>query len=114
MRIFTDHKVSGSIRTAVNRHWDHRVEKDFYHQKCIIDKDNFDLMWWDGIEGAMKSFPKLYRNWLTKQVADFSSNNLQQAYWVREEDEESQTPLCPCCNSWIESTMHMTRCPAPG
>ena len=62
----------------------------------------------------MNSFPKLYRNWLTKQVADFSGTNLQQTYWSRDTDEQSRSPLCPCCQSWVESTMHMTRCPSPG
>ena len=103
LRISTNKRVTGSIRAAIDRHWGHSTAKRFFNDTSIISTANFDLVWWDGVETATKSFPKLYRLWLTKQVTECCRSNLQMSYC-----DDDNDPLCPCCHSHIESIMHMT------
>ena len=68
VRITIDgHKVGGDIKKAVNEHWSYRTAKALYHSKGIIDKRDFDFVYWDAVEAAGKSFPKRFRDFITKQ-----------------------------------------------
>ena len=59
MRVETNGtKVDGSPRAALQRHWGYATAKEFYHSKRMINKYEFQLVWWDGCEKAMVGFPK--------------------------------------------------------
>jgi len=103
-------KVTGSLRRAIDNHVGHEAARDFYDRQRIISSENFDLVWWDGLEATMMEFPKLFRVWLTKHVSEFAGTNLQLSHW----HEGTTTNLCPSCEQEVESTMHITRCRDPG
>ena len=50
-------KVTGSPRNSIAKHWGETTARQFYHNKHIINKYDFDLVWWDGSEKAMYDFP---------------------------------------------------------
>ena len=35
-----------------------------------VSGEDFPKIWWDTIEHLMKTYPKMYRVWLTKHVSD--------------------------------------------
>ena len=47
------------------QHWAYKTAKKLYHDKEIIDKQEFHLVWWDGVEKVLLLFPKMFRVWLT-------------------------------------------------
>lgn len=104
-----DEKITGSVRTALVRHWGYSYAKKFYNEKHIVSEQNFRLIWWDGLGLTLKSFPKMFRVWLTKHVSEFCGTNYQMSHW-----SDDHEPICPCCGIAIESTTHITRCQSPG
>ena len=59
MRVETNGtKVNGSPRAALERHWGYTAAKEFYHAECMINKYDFQIVWWDGAKKAMVGFPK--------------------------------------------------------
>lgn len=105
----SDEKVTGSLRKAFERFWGATVARQFFHDKHIVNKSNFNLIWWEGMAKVMDGFPKLYRLWVTKHVSEFCGTNKQMWYWDNNND-----PKCPCCGREEEHTMHITRCRSPG
>jgi hypothetical protein len=51
--------------------------------KDIVQKEDFHLVWWDGLGAAMALYTKIYLLWLTKQVSDFYGNNVHLYYWSK-------------------------------
>ena len=93
------HKLTGSPKKAFERHWSTQAAREFFHRKDIVSKEDFHLVWWDGLEKVNYSFPKMLRTWLTKQSADCCGTNKRIAYW-----NPSQSPLCPSCGDYIETS----------
>ena len=63
-------KLTGSPKNTFDRHWSTRAAQSFFHRKDIVSKGDFHLVWWDGLEKVVVSFPKILRTWLTKHCAD--------------------------------------------
>ena len=70
-------KVTGSPRTSIVKHWGDNAARQLYHDKHIINKIDFDLVWWDGSEKAVYDFPKMFRVFVTKQTSKFCGTNRQ-------------------------------------
>ena len=102
-------KVTGSATKALERHWGTREARSFFNSQQIIDTENFHLVYWDGMEKVMSEYPRMFRNWVTKHVAECCGTNLQLSYW-----NKSHSPMCPCCGTARETTMHITRCQSEG
>ena len=103
-------KVTGSLRKAFESFWGAKEAHQFFHDKHIVHKTSFNLVWWEGMAKVMSSFPRLYRNWVTKHVSEFCGTNQQMWYW----DKSKNDPKCPCCGVVDENTMHITRCQSSG
>ena len=104
-------KATGSLVRSCTMHWGTREARVRLDKACIVSSYNFDKVWWKGLGLAMKRSPKMYRMWLTKQVAECAGTNMQLSYW----DKTNQTDnRCPHCKEALEYTMHMTRCTHPG
>ncbi len=73
-------------------------------------KEDFHLVWWDGLRATMSGYPKMYRVWLTKHVSKFCGRNIQQFYWSK----DLHSPKCDSCGVQDEYTMHICRCKDPG
>ena len=102
-------KVTGSLKKAFESFWGAEKARQFLHDKHIVHRANFNLVWWEGMSKVMTGFPKLYRNWITKHVSEFCGTNMQLWHWDKKND-----PKCPCCGLVDEHTTHITRCTAEG
>ena len=103
-------RVCGSPRQALEADWGYRSARKLFHDKDILCKDDFHLVWWDGLADAMARYPKMYRVWLTKHVSGFCGNNVQQYYWSRGD----HSPKCEFCGTEDEYNSHICRCDDPG
>jgi hypothetical protein len=102
-------KVTGSLRSAFNQHWSHRTAREFFHERGIVSKYEFHLIWWDGVEKAMFGFPQMFRTFVTKQCSKFCGTNRQLA-----RIDPTIANICPSCGQNDESSKHITRCKDPG
>jgi hypothetical protein len=68
-------KVTGSLKKAFSYHWSHKEAKSLFHKKRIVSKYKFEMIYWDGVEAAGHSFPKKFRDFVTKQVSKFCGTN---------------------------------------
>ena len=68
-------KVTGSLKMAFERYWGVKQARKLYHDKSIIIGYNFNLIWWDRVEAVMHRHPKMFRNWVTKQVSGSCGTN---------------------------------------
>ena len=102
-------KLTSSPKQAVDDFWGHRCAKQLYHTRGIIDRLNFRLVWWDGVDTVNKKVPKSFSVWLTKQTSHFAGTN-RQLHRI----DASVDNVCPSCGKGDESVKHITRCTDEG
>ena len=85
-------KITASPTTALAKHWAYNTAKKLYHENELIHKNDFHLVWWDGVEKVLLSFPTMFRVWLTKHVAKCCATNRQLA-----RIDKSVKNVCPSC-----------------
>jgi len=98
-------KVTGSLKKAFSNHWSHEEAKSLFHKKRLVSKYEFELVYWDGVEAAGRSFPKKIRDFVTKQVSKFCGTNRQLS-----RIDSTIDNVCPSCGKRDESSKHITRC----
>jgi hypothetical protein len=103
-------KVSGSIREALEVDWGYRAAEYLFEEKGIVRRQDFHLIWWEGLGAVMARYPKMYRVWLTKHVSEFCGNNVQLYYW----SQGVHSPKCESCGTYDEYTTHIGQCRDPG
>ncbi len=103
-------RVSGSPRQALEVDWGFCAAQELYDTKNVILREDFHLVWWEGLGATMSSYAKMYRVWLTKHVSDFCRNNEQQYYW----SNGAHSPTCKSYETQDEYTMHICCCTDPG
>ena len=102
-------RVTGSPTEAIVNFWGSKVARDLFHSRKIIHRRVFNMVYWDGVEAAMKEFPELFRVWVTKQVSHFCGTNRQLS-----KIDPTVENVCPSCGGRNETTSHITRCPEEG
>jgi hypothetical protein len=108
--IMTDgRRVSGSPKEAILELWGERVAIELFHRRKIVAKQLFPYVYWEGMHQVMRSFPVMFRTWITKHVSHFNGTNRQLSRW-----DGTVRNVCPNCNRNDESTTHINRCPDPG
>ncbi len=90
--------------------WGFRAARSLFAEKNIVQKRDFDLVRWEGLQLAMSKYPKMYRVWLTKHMLEFCENNVQMYYWSK----GKHSPKCNFCGTEDEYTMNICRCQDPG
>jgi ribonuclease HI len=103
-------RVRGSPRLALDADWGYRYARKLFHEKDIVCREDFHLVWWEGMAETMSRYPKMYRVWMTKHVSGFCGNNVQQYYW----NKGDHSPKCEFCGWEDEYTSHICRCEDPG
>jgi hypothetical protein len=73
-------RVCTSPQQSLEKDWGYQTAQSLYAKKDIIRKEDFHLVWWDGLDSAMAGYPKMYRVWLTKHVSEFCGSNVQLYY----------------------------------
>lgn len=102
-------KLTSSPKRAFDKFWGYRTAKTLYAQRKIISRQDFHLVWWDGVERFNYKVPKMFSVWLTKQTSHFAGTNLQ---LHRINNDECSS--CPSCGFKNESVQHLTRCKDAG
>ena len=69
----------------------------------------FDKIYWPGVEHVMKTFPRGFRNWVTKQVSGMCECTGVRCRWTK--DLENR---CPSCGGTNDTATHVTRCADQG
>lgn len=103
-------RVRGSPRQALESDWGYRAARELFSSKNIVMKEDFHLVWWEGVGDTMAQYPKMFRVWLTKHISEFCGSNVQQYYWSK----GLHSPKCDSCQVHDEYTMHICRCRDPG
>ncbi len=103
-------RVSGSPWQALEADWGYHAALELYDAKDIICREDFHLIWWEGLGATMFSYPKMYWVWLTKHVLEFCGNNMQQYYW----SNGVHLPKCESCGTHNKYMMHICHCKDPG
>ena len=98
-------KVTHNPRVAISNHWGGQVARQLYHDRNIVHKRDFPLVYWTGVEQVMSSYPEMFRTWVTKQVSHFCGTNRQ----LSRIDPEVINK-CPNCGCVDESPSHITKC----
>ena len=98
-------KVTGSLKLAIERSHGSKVAQQLYDEESILARNDFHLVWWDGVGAVMRRYPKQFRNWVTKQVSGAGGTNHELA-----KIDTTVLDVCPNCNYTPETTKHMTRC----
>ena len=90
-------KITGSLRQEIDNLTGNQVACEYLAKSGWISTDNFPKVWWDGMETLMKSYPKMYRVWLTKHVLGFCGTNKLMLYW-----KKNWSVLCSFCSAVVE------------
>ncbi len=85
-------KTTSPIRPALETHWGKTEAHHFFNFKNIVHTHNFDLIWWDGVNIAMASYPKMFQVFISKQVPGWCGSNSKQSLW-----ETTISNMCPNC-----------------
>jgi hypothetical protein len=102
-------RVSGSPRQVLEADLGYCPALELYDTKDIIWKEDFHLVWWEGLGATIASYPKMCPVWLTKHVFNFCGNNVQQYYW----SNGAHLPKCESCRTHNECMMHIYHCKDP-
>ena len=102
-------KMTGSPRKAFEAYWGEATARQFYHDKRLVSKYDFHLVWWDGAGTAMNDFPKMFRTYVTKNTSKFCGTNRQLSRW-----DPSVKNICLSCGKDDEPSEHITLCQDEG
>ena len=81
------------------------MARRLYHDRSIIHKRDFHLVYWDGVEEVMTSYPEMFQTWVTKHVSHFCGTNRQLS-----RIDPAISNACPSCGCPDESPGHITKC----
>ena len=102
-------KISGSPIEAIYDWHGYNTAKRLFEIRGIVSTQHFDLIFWRGMEKAVKKFPPMFTTWIAKHVSHFCGTNRQLSKM-----DGSVKNICPSCGHPDESTSHITRCSDPG
>ena len=100
-------KVTGSLKKTFERYWGAKQAHVLYHEESILSGYDFNLIWWDGVGAVMHRYPKMFRNWVTKQVSGSGGTNHELS---KMDVTDTVIDECPNCQYTPETSKHMTRC----
>jgi hypothetical protein len=108
----TGEKATGSIATALSKWRGRRMCRALFERKRMGSRilwSQYDYIYWEGMEHVMKSFPRRFRNWVTKQVSGMCGCTAARAHWIKDLVDK-----CPSCGKKGDTSTHVTRCEDPG
>ena len=102
-------KITSSPASSIHRWWSYKTARALFHNKKMIDIEDFDLIYWKGMGKVMKEYPRMFRIWVTKHVSHFCGTNRQ-----LNRIDKTVSNVCPSCGRENEDTHHITTCSDPG
>jgi hypothetical protein len=101
--------VTRSPKNVITELWGEQVAQVLYNRWGVVSKKNFPFVYWEAMERVLKSFPEMFRVWVTKDVSHFQGTN-QQLSRV----DKLVLNVCPSCKCHDKPTSHITWCHNPG
>ena len=102
-------KAIGPVANALSKWRGRRMCRHlFANRKRMGSKvawHQYDNSYWAGIEHVMKSYPRRFRNWATKQVSGMCGCTSARAHWVKDLEDK-----CPSYGKKGNTSTHVTRC----
>jgi hypothetical protein len=106
VRIYIDRqKVTSSIKATLYTSWGRRQANKLFKNRRTLQDDQFNRVFWDGLNETMRKLSKPLQLWVTKHVSHFCGTNRQLSKM-----DTSITNICMCCKKSNEDTAHITRC----
>jgi hypothetical protein len=68
-------RVTGTPKNAITELWGEQVAQVLYDRWGEVSKENFPFVYWEGMVSVLKSFPEMFRVWVTKHVSHFQGTN---------------------------------------
>ena len=105
----TGQKAIGSVSEAILKWRSRHMCKLLFSSKKLgsrIRHDQYDRIYWPGVEQAMKAFPRGFRNWVTKQVSGMCGCTGVKCRWTN-----NFVNKCSSCGGPNDTMTHITRCP---
>ena len=59
-------KVTGNLRREMDNLTGEQTALKYFAKSDRISRENFQTVWWDGMENLVKSYRQVYQVWLTK------------------------------------------------
>jgi len=100
-------RVTGSPKSVITELWGEEEAQKLFNRWGVVKAVDFPFVYWEGMEKVMKSFPEMFRVWVTKQVSHFQGTNRQLS---RIDRRILILNVCPSCECPDEATSHITRC----
>jgi len=78
----------------------------YWETKGHLNNESFQLVQWDHLEKAIKSFLHTFQMWLSKFISGHSAVGVTMFWW-----KQWDSALCPVCQSHKEMVLHVLLCP---
>ena len=102
-------KISGDMSDML-RYWINRqIARPIFAARKIMDGASFDKVDWLTFWTAMRSTPRLFQVWASKQIMNLAHTNKFRAKFT-----EGLSPLCPSCKLEEETCDHVIKCNEKG
>ena len=98
-------KICGAYTPIITRSWGDEIAREHYHDQGIVHRDDYDLVYWDGMEKVMKGASEMWSVWVTKQVSGFCGVN-----HVLRHFQPGVVDVCPNCGVSPEPSSHIYSC----
>ena len=85
------------------------LARQAFHEIKLMFASAFHEVDWDNVYAALHSVPRMFQVWACKQVTDSAGTNEMQARYTPDHD-----PVCPSCDSAIETCEHVLFCDESG
>jgi hypothetical protein len=92
-----DKRITGSPKTEITHLWGEQVAQDLLHRRKIVHTNNFPLVYWEGMDKVMRSFPEMFRVRITKHVSHFNGTNRMLSRFPASKTREKVQNRCPNC-----------------
>ena len=98
--------IKKKVRTEIQEYVHGQQLKDHWIGKGRFTKDNIDFVDWTALRQAVKRKPQHHQRWATKFISGFCGS-----YYKLHQIGKHDTPLCPRCGLFDETTEHILYCP---
>ena len=62
-------KITGNICREIDNLTEEQTAMKYIAESSRISRENFQKVWWNGMENLMRSYPRMYQVWLAKHVS---------------------------------------------
>ena len=79
------------------------IARSTFHHKSILFNNQFDVVDWEMVHGALREVPRMFQIWACKQVMNIAAANDNKPW-------DKSNPYCPSCAVEKEKCAHILMC----